>query len=228
MIRQIFLDTETTGLDPKTGHKIIEIGCIEVINRRFTGNNFHHYINPKREIDFGALKVHGITQEFLANKPIFADIAKDFLSYVHGAELIAHNAKFDLSFINYELSILEKYLGGLAVMENNHKIIDSLAVAKQLHPGGRNSLDALCKRYEVDNTGRNLHGALLDAHLLAQVYLAMTGGQGAMEFTEFLDKDKLDNAGLPLAHTTKKFDKYNLKVIRANEAELELHEKFNI
>lgn len=228
MTRQIFFDTETTGLDPKDGHKIIEIGCVELIDRKYTGNNFHYYINPNRLIDAGALKVHGITQEFLDNKPIFADIAKEFLEYIKDSELIAHNAKFDVGFLDYELSILEKYLGGLIRLRNYVKITDSLALAKELHPGQRNSLDALCKRYEIDNSNRDLHGALLDSKLLAEVYLAMTGGQGTIEFFDYVDNNSKKNT-LPkhLNNNKKAADtNYKLKIIYANEDELVIHNKF--
>lgn len=176
-MRQIVLDTETTGLDPKAGHRIIEIGCVELLNRRITQNRFHVYINPEREIDAGAIEVHGLTNEFLAGKPVFKSIAEDFLNFVGGAELIIHNAAFDVGFLDHELSLLGESRGRIA---DYCGVCDTLAMARKNHPGQRNSLDALCKRYNVDNSRRELHGALLDAEILADVYLAMTGGQIAM------------------------------------------------
>jgi len=173
-VRQIVLDTETTGLEPSQGHRIIEIGCVEINNRRPTNNRFHQYINPQREIDAGAMEVHGITNEFLDDKPLFKDIASDFLAFVDGAELIIHNAPFDVGFINHEL----KRLGSSVTrIEDACSILDTLSMARQMHPGQKNNLDALCKRYEIDNSSRTLHGALLDAEILADVYLSMTGGQ---------------------------------------------------
>ncbi len=173
-MRQIVLDTETTGLEPKEGHRIIEIGCVEVIDRRLTRNNFHQYLQPDREIDAGAVEVHGITNEFLHDKPRFAEIAEDFLGYVSGAELIIHNAAFDVGFLDAELA---KWRAEAPRIADLCQVTDTLAMARNLHPGQRNSLDALCKRYAVDNSHRDLHGALLDAEILADVYLAMTGGQ---------------------------------------------------
>ena len=174
MSRQIVLDTETTGLDPKQGHRIIEIGCVELINRRLTGNNYHQYIQPEREIDEGAQQVHGITPEFLQDKPKFNDIIDDLKKYLDGAELIIHNAPFDVGFLNAEFALQGKKQGSI---EDICGVIDTLVMARKKHPGQKNNLDALCKRYEVNNTQRELHGALLDAELLADVYLFMTGGQ---------------------------------------------------
>ncbi len=172
-MRQIVLDTETTGLNARLGDRIIEIGCVELVDRRLTGNHFHRYVNPEREIEEGALKVHGITTEFLQDKPRFAQIAADFLEYVRGAELVIHNAAFDVEFLNEELKRL-----GLASIETVVAgVVDTLRTARDLHPGKKNSLDALCERYAIDNAHRTLHGALLDAELLADVYLAMTRGQ---------------------------------------------------
>lgn len=176
MNRQIILDTETTGLEPAQGHRIVEIGCVEMMNRRLTGNNFHRYLNPGRESDEAALEVHGLTTEFLADKPRFAEIVDEFLAFVNGAEIIIHNAPFDVAFLNAELAKLKrpafvKHVGG---------VVDSLLMAKELHPGKRNNLDALCERYEISNAHRTLHGALLDGQLLAEVYLAMTRGQDAL------------------------------------------------
>lgn len=172
-MRQIVLDTETTGLEPEEGHRIIEIGCLEMIERRQTGRSFHVYINPEREVEGGALAVHGISDEFLADKPRFADLADDFIEFIRDAELIIHNAAFDVGFLDSELA----RLASPTRVEEHASVVDTLLLARELHPGQRVSLDALCKRYEVDNSGRELHGALLDAELLAEVYLAMTGGQ---------------------------------------------------
>jgi len=176
-MRQIVLDTETTGLEVSQGHRIIEIGCVELLNRRVTGNHWHHYMNPQREIDAGAYQVHGISNDFLEDKPLFADLAADFCEYVKGAELIIHNAAFDIGFLNRELSLTELML---APLEDSCGILDTLVLARQKHPGQKNNLDALCKRYDIDNNERSLHGALLDARILADVYLAMTGGQTSL------------------------------------------------
>lgn len=178
-MRQIVLDTETTGLEASQGHRIIEIGCVELINRRVTGNHWHHYINPEREIDPGAFEVHGIGSEFLQGKPRFAELATDFLDYVAGAELVIHNAPFDVEFLERELARLQPLPVSL---RESCSILDTLVLARQKHPGQKNSLDALCKRYEIDNSGRSLHGALLDARILADVYLVMTGGQESLGF----------------------------------------------
>lgn len=175
-MRQIILDTETTGLEPRQGHRVIEIAAVELVNRRLTGQHFHRYLNPDRDIEEGAMQVHGITREFLEDKPRFGDIADDFLAFIQGAELIIHNAPFDVAFLNAELGLagrgqLEQFCTG---------VVDTLAIARSLHPGQRNNLDALCKRYEVDNSARTLHGALVDCELLAQVYLGMTRGQDTL------------------------------------------------
>lgn len=172
-MRQIVLDTETTGLDPRQGHRIIEVACLEMHNRRLTGRHLHKYVNPERDIDEGAAAVHGITLDFLADKPKFADLADDLLEFISGAELIIHNAPFDLGFLNMELD----RLGRVPVQTLCNGVTDTLRMAKELHPGKRNSLDALCERYAIDNSQRTLHGALLDTELLAEVYLAMTRGQ---------------------------------------------------
>jgi DNA polymerase-3 subunit epsilon len=173
-MRQIALDTETTGIDTRDGHRIIEIGCVEIIDRARTGRHYHQYINPEREVDQGAYEVHGLSNEFLSDKPVFAEVVDEFLRFVDGAELVIHNAPFDVGFIDYELGLLGADLGNTA---RYCQVLDTLALARKMHPGMRNSLDALCKRYEVDNTGRTLHGALLDAELLADMFLNMTGGQ---------------------------------------------------
>ena len=173
-MRQIVLDTETTGLETSQDHRIIEIGCVEMVNRKLTGRHYHQYINPQRKVDEGAMEVHGITDQFLEDKPLFDAIAPEFFEFVTGADLIIHNAPFDLGFINHETA---KLPGNIAAIETGCKIIDTLALARQKHPGQKNNLDALCKRYGVDNSQRDLHGALLDAEILADVYLLMTGGQ---------------------------------------------------
>ena len=175
-MRRVVLDTETTGLNAGLGDRIIELGCIEILNRRVTGNHFHHYVNPERKSEDGALKVHGITQEFLEDKPKFREITAEFLEYVRGAELIIHNAAFDVEFLNLELA----RIGQPPIEEQCAGIVDSLRLARELHPGKKNSLDALCERYQVDHAHRTLHGALLDASLLAEVYLAMTRGQDSL------------------------------------------------
>ncbi len=175
MTRQIILDTETTGFEPKEGHRIIEIGCVEMINRRLTGHNMHLYLNPDREIDAGATKVHGISSQFLADKPRFVDIVDSLMSYLSGAELVIHNAAFDIGFLNHELILSASYRW--QVITDHCTVLDSLQLARDKHRGQRNSLDALCKRYDISNEHRQLHGALLDAELLALVYLALTGGQ---------------------------------------------------
>lgn len=175
-MRQIVLDTETTGLEPELGHRIIEIGAVELLNRRLTGRHLHHYLNPDRDSDEAALRVHGIANEFLLDKPRFPEIAEEFLEYVRGAELIIHNALFDVGFLNSELAML----GMPPITEVCGQVTDSLKLARELHPGKRNGLDALCERYGIDNSARTLHGALLDAQLLAEVYLAMTRGQDSL------------------------------------------------
>ncbi len=180
-MRQIVLDTETTGLEVSQGHRIIEIGCVELDNRRLTGNHYHQYINPGREIDQGAIEVHGITDAFVADKPYFDNIAQDFLDFVDGAELVIHNAPFDIGFLNSELQRLER---GYAGVDATCSIVDTLVMARAKHPGQRNNLDALCQRYGVDNSQRDLHGALLDAEILADVYLLMTGGQTAFQLSD--------------------------------------------
>ncbi len=174
-MRQIVLDTETTGLDPALGHRVIEIGALEILNRRAAGATYHVYLNPEREIDAGAMQVHGLSNEFLADKPRFADIAQEFLEFVRDAELVIHNAPFDIRFLNTEFNRL-----GMAPITQCCNVLDTLKLAKEIHPGQKNNLDALCKRYAVDNSGRAFHGALLDAQLLAEVYLAMTRGQESL------------------------------------------------
>ena len=188
-MRQIVLDTETTGLEPEAGHRIIEIGCVELVNRRVTQNSFHRYINPQRAIDPAALEVHGIAAEFLVSQPLFAEIAQEFLEFVAGAQLVIHNADFDVSFINHEFARADDLPADLG---ERCEILDTLALARRLHPGQRNSLDALAKRYHVDISKRELHGALLDAQILADVYLAMTGGQASLSLDGQTDEAASD------------------------------------
>jgi DNA polymerase-3 subunit epsilon len=217
-MRQIILDTETTGLSTSDGHRIIEIGCIELVNRKFTGKRYHQYINPEREVEAGALEVHGITNEFLQGKPVFIQIVKEFMDFINGAELIIHNAPFDVGFINYELILAKQ---SWKPVTHYCQIIDSLVIARQLHIGQRNSLDALCKRYAVDSSQREFHGALLDAHLLAQVYLAMTGGQSSF-FDESQASDS--NEQVNVASEQVAFIPRELMVLSANEDELTSHQ----
>ena len=218
-MRQIVLDTETTGLEPRQGHRIIEIGCVEMINRRLTGNHLHIYINPEREVDAGALEVHGITNEFLSDKPVFSDVADNFVDFVKGAELIIHNAPFDIGFLDHELASLNR---NFQPMAEYCSVLDTLLMARKKHPGQKNSLDALCKRYFVDNTQRELHGALLDAEILADVYLMMTGGQSSLSLDQG-SESRADQAGGNGAYKLPA-DRKPLKIIRANLNELELHE----
>ncbi|WLD59349.1 DNA polymerase III subunit epsilon [Salinispirillum sp. LH 10-3-1] len=217
-MRQIVLDTETTGLDPSQGHRVIEIGCVEVVDRKLTGNHYHVYINPQRNVPEDAIAIHGITNEFLADKPVFADIAESFFDFVRGAELVIHNAPFDMGFLNHELRTLRS---PAAPLENHCTVLDTLYLARQKHPGQKNNLDALCKRYGIDNGHRDLHGALLDAEILADVYLFMTGGQTALELAAETPKDNVQDAALAFAAEASGRD---LPVIEANSAELAAHE----
>lgn len=218
-MRQVVLDTETTGLEPEQGHRIIEIGCVELVNRRKTGRTFHRYLRPDREVDRGAQHVHGLTNEFLAQQPRFADVVEELIEFVNGAELVIHNAAFDLAFLDWELKRLS---GSPRQMRNFCTVVDTLPLARQMHPGQRNSLDALCKRYDVDNSRRELHGALLDAQILLDVYLAMTGGQTALILGESVE-----------AHVRISFEpvarlgrpREGLIVIRASSDELTAHER---
>jgi len=220
-MRQIVLDTETTGLEPAEGHKIIEIGCVELVNRRLTGNHFHVYLNPQREVDDGALEVHGISNEFLADKPLFADVVDEFLAFVKGAELIIHNAPFDIGFLDHELSQLQPPRGR---MEDYCKVLDTLVLARQMHPGQKNSLDALCKRYGINNDHRELHGALLDSEILADVYLAMTGGQTDLTLTQRHDylASAKDNEGIRRLDSQR--DAF--RVIEPTAEELQAHREY--
>ena len=214
-MRQVILDTETTGLNPATGDRVIEIGCVELVNRRLTERTFHHYINPERDIDAGAYAVHGLSRAFLSDKPVFAQIAEDLIEFVADAELIIHNAPFDLGFLDSEFALLKR------PPFRNHatNVIDTLVNARQMFPGKRNSLDALCERFSISNTHRTLHGALLDAQLLAEVYVAMTRGQ------EDLTIDLIDySANLDASGQTKPLPK-NLMVLAASEEDCKLHEQ---
>ena len=217
-MRQIVLDTETTGLEPKQGHRIIEIGCVELNNRRTTDNHYQQYLNPEREIEDGAYDVHGISNEFLADKPVFADIAQEFIDFIRGGELIIHNAPFDVGFINAELKRLGRQWGEI---EDHCTVIDTLVMARAMHPGQKNSLDALCKRYEIDNSQRHFHGALLDAQILLDVYLVMTGGQ-----TDLLLSDE-QPGNSQNSRETRKLDpnRPKLRVIKPSSKELEAHFK---
>ena len=214
-MRQVVLDTETTGLEVEAGHRILEVGCVEIIDRKLTRRRFHHYINPGRDIDDGALEAHGITLDSLRDKPVFADVWGGFLEFVHGSELIIHNAPFDLAFLNYEMSLISSDLGELT---DHCRVVDSLELARNKHPGQKNNLDALCKRYNVDNSQRELHGALLDAELLADVYLLLTGGQVGLGLGE-----SAPGAGQEAARISS--DRAPLKIIRASDEEHEQHNR---
>lgn len=217
-MRQVVLDTETTGLEPELGHRVIEIGCVEIVGRRITDRKFHTYINPERDVDEGAVEVHGLTRERLESEPRFADVAGSFLDFVRGAEVIIHNAPFDVGFLDHEFALLTESPG---VMADLCEIIDSLTLARRRHPGQRNSLDALCRRYGIDNSQRELHGALLDAELLAEVYLAMTGGQTALS----LESESGAARGVETAAVRRlPASRPQLKVIHANTSELERHD----
>ncbi len=213
--RLVVLDTETTGLDPKQGHKIIEIGCVEMINRRLTGNNYHQYLQPDREIDEGAQAVHGISPEFLADKPRFPDIVKDLIKYLDGAELIIHNAPFDVGFLNNELSLAGAEFGQVTTYCT---VIDTLVMARKMRPGKKNNLDILCKEYDVNNTHRDLHGALLDSELLAEVYLRMTGGQSALS----LESEDVSATGTSVKKLSA--NRKPINIISANDNELKAHQ----
>lgn len=218
-MRQVILDTETTGLEPEQGHRIIEIGCVELANRRKTGRTFHRYLRPDREVDWGALQVHGITNEFLAQQPRFAEVAEELIEFISGSELIIHNAAFDVAFLDAEFKRLS---GPLRVVRELCSIMDTLPLARQMHPGQRNSLDALCKRYGVDNSRRELHGALLDAQILCDVYLAMTGGQTALVLGE-TSEVSLQVTFEPVAAAPRAVGA--LRVVRASEEEISAHER---
>lgn len=218
-MRQIVLDTETTGLDPKQGHRIIEIGCVEMINRRLTGNTYHVYINPQRLVEQEAIEVHGITNEYLTDKPVFNQIAQDFIEFIRGAQLVIHNAPFDIGFMDHEFS----KIAGLAIKNTAEicSVLDTLDLARQIHPGQKNNLDALCKRYGIDNSHREKHGALLDSEILADVYLMMTGGQ-----TDLNLSGKASGEGGVQKEVIRRLssDRKPLKVVMATADELEQHE----
>ena len=220
-MRQIVLDTETTGLETSQDHRIIEIGCVELLNRKLTGKHYHQYINPQRNVDEGALQVHGISDEFLADKPLFENIIDDFLAFVGDAELVIHNAPFDVGFIDHESSKLPKQPKSITDLCH---VVDTLALARNKHPGQRNNLDALCKRYAVDNSQRDLHGALLDAEILADVYLVMTGGQVNLNIN---DQSSSDEGTVTTASGIRRLasDRSALKVIKASDTELASHNK---
>ncbi len=218
-MRQIVLDTETTGLEPSQGHRIIEIGCVELVDRRLTGKHYHQYINPDREVEEGAIEVHGITNEFLVDKPKFAAVAGEFWDFIRGAELVIHNASFDVGFINHEFSKLR-----MAPLEGECGVLDTLALARKKHPGQKNNLDALCKRYGVDNSQRDLHGALLDAEILADVFLLMTGGQTALALAG--DHSEGDQGEQGSSRVVKlERDAGGIPIILATQAELQLHDQ---
>ncbi|MEY2631913.1 MAG: hypothetical protein RIR00_567, partial [Pseudomonadota bacterium] len=218
-MRQIILDTETTGLDPRQGHRLIEIACVEMENRRLTQRHLHLYVNPQREIDAGAQAVHGISLDFLADKPLFKQVAQDFLEFVAGAELVIHNAPFDLGFLNHELGLL----GLPPLSQCCPSVIDTLKLAKELHPGKRNNLDALCERYGVDNTGRVLHGALLDSELLAEVYLAMTRGQNSLIIEDDIPANNNPDPAARQGRSPRQ--RPPLKVLAAQPEEIAAHDK---
>lgn len=217
-MRQIVLDTETTGLEPEQGHRVIEIGCVELLNRRLTGQHFHQYVRADRKSDPAAFAVHGISDEVLADKPPFEEIAEEFLGFIAGAELIIHNAPFDVGFLNHELARLAIERPQI---ESHCTVLDTLALARDLHPGQRNNLDALCKRYAVDNSARDLHGALLDAEILAEVYLAMTGGQAILD----LSADTPTKAAMARKRGGDGAARGPLPVIRATDQELAAHDE---
>ncbi len=218
-MRQVVLDTETTGLEPKHGHRIIEIGCVEIVNRRKTERHFHQYLNPDREIDDGAFNVHGISNEFLEDKPRFADIAQEFVDFIRDSELIIHNAPFDVGFINAELKQLGRKWGKT---EDYCSVIDTLMMAREKHPGQKNNLDALCNRYEIDNSSRDLHGALLDAQILLDVYLAMTGGQETLSFDATQEQQAADSGHAKIINVNRK----PLRIIEPTAEDLAAHEQY--
>jgi DNA polymerase-3 subunit epsilon len=220
MLKQIILDTETTGLDPKSGHRVIEIGCIELINRKFTGEQFHVYLNPDRDSEEGALKVHGLTTEFLSDKPRFTEIYDDFIKFIDKSELLIHNAEFDVKFLDHEIKLLSKKLPSISNCVS--KITDTLQIAREKHPGQRNSLDALVKRYEIGGYDRELHGALLDSQILGDVYLSMTGGQSALNFSDTND----ENSSIADQGNNKEHLDLNLRVIELSDEEKNAHKEY--
>ncbi|RTE87516.1 MULTISPECIES: DNA polymerase III subunit epsilon [Gammaproteobacteria] len=218
--RQIILDTETTGINPKDGHRIIEIGCVEMIDRKLTGNHFHVYINPERVVEQEAINVHGITNEFLEDKPVFAQVASDFIEFIKGAELVIHNAPFDVGFLDHEFSLLSPAPGEIADFST---VFDTLVFARKQFPGQRASLDALCKRYDIDNSHRTLHGALLDAEILAEVYLFLTGGQRKLGFQGAQSESDSDDAQAIVKLDS---NRPKLKVLRASAEEDKRHQEY--
>jgi DNA polymerase-3 subunit epsilon len=218
-MRQIILDTETTGLSPTTGDRIIEIGAIELINRKLTGKYLHFYLNPDRVIAQEAIKIHGLSNEFLIDKPRFFEVVAELMNFITGAELVIHNAEFDINFLNYELSLLRR--NTYNTIHDHCQVIDTLALARQLHPGQRNSLDALCKRYNIKNSHRTLHGALLDAEILANVFLAMTGGQEQLFASEAQTEKETE-----ITISTQAFSEHSLKVVYATEVECLAHTQY--
>ncbi|MDR7925657.1 DNA polymerase III subunit epsilon [Acidithiobacillus thiooxidans] len=227
-LRQVVLDTETTGIDWKQGHRVIEIGAVELLDRRLTGNNYQQYLNPQRSSDPEALRVHGLSDAFLADKPLFAEVAENFLNYLGDAELIIHNAPFDLGFLNHELGKIEK-------MPLNHKVLDTLVDARRRHPGQKNDLNSLCRRYNVDNSHRELHGALLDCEILAKVYLGMTGGQvdmmGLLNASEEQSgtessRDSATSVQIAQFNSSTAAGRPRLRVIRATAEETALHAQY--
>ncbi len=219
-MRQIVLDTETTGLEPSQGHRIIEIGCVELVDRKLTGRHYHQYIQPQRLVDEGAMEVHGITDEFLKDKPLFGQIVDEFMAFVKGAELVIHNAPFDIGFLDHELRLDG---GRFGVMGDHCSVIDTLVMARQKHPGQKNNLDALCKRYMVDNSQRDLHGALLDSEILADVYLMMTGGQRDL----MLGQEEAEGGGEGEVSAIRRLaaDRPPLRVVMASDEELAVHQR---
>jgi len=218
-MRQVVLDTETTGLEPQLGHRVIEIGAVEMVDRKLTGRHFHKYVNPEREVDDGAFEVHGLSRAFLSDKPLFAEVVDELVNFVRGADVVIHNAGFDVSFLAYEFSLLKSPPGPMAQL---CQITDSLAMARHKHPGQKNNLDALCRRYQVDNSARTLHGALLDAEILADVYLAITGGQTALFAGANNGEGDGEQEGETLAPLPE--DRPPLKVILPSAEELADHE----
>lgn len=218
-MRQIVLDTETTGLSPEEGHRVIEIGCVELLNRKLTGNHFHCYLNPERRVDPEAMKVHGITDAFLLDKPLFQDIVDDFIRYIRDAELVIHNAPFDVGFLNAELARIR----GKGRVEDVSTILDTLTMARKKHPGQRNNLDVLCKRYGIDNSHRELHGALLDAEILADVYIGMTSGQATLGLSGNGPEEKktMNNNEI---HATQPLSHGPIRVLKATSDELQAHD----
>jgi DNA polymerase-3 subunit epsilon len=215
--RQIILDTETTGLSPREGHRIIEIGCVELVDRRLTGNHLHLYVNPGRGVELGAVQVHGITEDQLVGKPMFHQVAQEVMAYLTGAELVIHNAPFDMGFLNNELNMLPGK--PFKALESYCTVTDTLAMARKMFPGQRNSLDALCRRYDINNKHRTLHGALLDSEILAQVYLAMTGGQETLSF-DVVTETSATHAAVNEA------ERFDIPVLKATDAEIALDQKY--